>query len=197
MRISMPREPVFYYECSAGDFRLVYFLPAGHLKNLLRRRRISEQAVSDFPDGVDIGCTEADFDDFEQLYGWRPPLDPEAICRAFLAILSDTRRWKSFRGSGLIPAKDLEQRVDAVTAAVERDAPPLPATPPGRPTPTQRRRAGSRRARVRRALEKLRVRKIDPKKDLREQVFSQLTWTRGESAVRVFSRLHEKRKRRS
>lgn len=197
MHISMPREPVVYYECSAGEFRLVYFLPAGLLKTLLRRRKISEQAVADFPDGVDIGCTKVDFDDFEQLYGWRPPLDPEAICRAFFAILSGTRRWKSFRGSGLIPAKDLEQRVDAVTAAVDRDAPPLPEPPPGRPTPARRRRAGSRRARVRRTLEKLRVAKIDPKKNLREQDFSQLAWTRGESADRVFSRLHEKRRRRS
>ena len=101
MAICSPREPVYYYECSAGGFRLVYFVPPDDLRQLYGANKISEQALQDFPDGVDLGCTEADFRDFEELYGWRPAADPVQIRRAFLALFSSTRRWKTFRGSAI------------------------------------------------------------------------------------------------
>ena len=191
MKISMPDDPVFYYECSAGEFRLVYFLPVAHLKDLRRKKKISAQAVKDFPDGVDIGCTPSDFEDFRSSYGWSPPFDPDRACDAFRAVFSGTRRWKSFRGSGLIAAADLERHFKKVAGVVEpEDVDGLESMPA---TPARRRRRQSRQLRVQRALEKLKLPKVDVKKTLRQQRFSEIRWSKGESASDVFSRLHQRR----
>ena len=72
MAVASPSERVYYYECSNGRFRLTYFIPPGELKRLCAKKRISPQAEKDFPDGVDLGCTEPDFKVFEETYGFRP-----------------------------------------------------------------------------------------------------------------------------
>ena len=36
-----PKENVYYYECSNGEFRLVYFMPPDELGELIEQDRIS------------------------------------------------------------------------------------------------------------------------------------------------------------
>ena len=95
MEIASPKEPVYYYECSGGRYRLVYFIPPGVLRSLHEQGRISQLALDDLPDGVDLGSTEADFAEFERLYGYRPPHEPSALLQAFFAVFSTTRNWRS------------------------------------------------------------------------------------------------------
>ena len=41
MEIASPKEPVYYYECSGGRYRIVYFIPPGVLQSLHEQGRIS------------------------------------------------------------------------------------------------------------------------------------------------------------
>ena len=196
MAIRSPQEPVYYYECSAGDFHLVYFIPPNELRRL-QANGITEQALKDFPDGVDLDCTEADFRDFHQLYGWRPASDPEALRETFLAIFSSTRHWKTFRGTGLIPAQDLDRQLGRVQQELER-LPVASDADVARPriAAGDRRRQRALDGRRKAALKKMRLPGIDVGQDLHGQRFSRSgTYSDGDSAVEVFSRLHEKRGR--
>ena len=197
MATCLPSEPVYHYECSAGSFRLVYFIPREMLEELRASDLLSEKALQDFPDGVDLGCTEWDFADFAAEYGWRPEVSPDDMRRVFFALLSSTRHWKSFRGAGRIPARDLEQHIEPVTAELESlgEEPRLePARAPG--APAQRRRRAAYHRKMRRTLELAPVEDVDPGRDLKRQAFSQVEMQpEGDSAEVVFSRVHEKRRR--
>jgi len=201
MEISIPKESVYYYECCGGKFRLVYFIPPESLDRLVNRGQLAEQALTDLPDGVDLGCTRPDFAEFEELYGYRPPLDPEALQRSFFAILSSTRRWKAFRGSGFIPAADLEKQVEPVENELKtRDLEPLSLEPlPGRPTVKQRHKRTKhrelQRVRIEKTLRDLPAKGVDPNRTLRQQRFSEITKGAGKPAEEVFSELHQRRKR--
>ena len=78
MEIRSPTEPVYYYECSAGDFRLTYFIPPEELDRLIAGGKISAAVTDDFPDGVDLDCTEPDFAEFEGSYGTDRPRTPSS-----------------------------------------------------------------------------------------------------------------------
>jgi hypothetical protein len=201
MEISIPKESVYYYECSAGGFRLVYFIPPDELRRLNNQGLLAEQALTDLPDGVDLGCTGPDFVEFEELYGYRPHLEPEALQRAFFAILSSTRRWKAFRGSGDIPSADLEKQVERVeNELINRDLTPLFVEPlMDRPTLKQRRKWAKHReiqqTRIEKTLRDLPIEGVDPKKTLQQQQFTQITSGAGRPAEVVFSELHQRRKR--
>jgi len=198
MEVVSPSESVYYYECSHGRFRLTYFIPHDELQRLHSGERISSQALEDFPDGVDLGCTEADFDVFEQTYGFRPKQDPGALRRAFLAILSSTHSWQRFRGSGFLAAGDLERHVERVEHVLPASEPVRGVLEPlGSPASLkQRRQMGHRRA-VRRkrtdnALRKMRIEGIDPKRTLSEQRFTPIKVSKGTPAEEVFVQLHRK-----
>jgi hypothetical protein len=200
MEIASPKEPVYYYECSAGRYRLAYFIPPGELQRLHDEGQISDLALEDLPDGVDLSCTEPDFAEFKELYGYRPPYDPDALLRAFFAVFSTTRKWKSFRGSGFIPAKDLEMQMEMVEEELEAaelehvDLAPPPATA----TPKQRKslkiQQTAQQKRIRRAIKKRPAKGIDPRKSLRQQEFSKITMGEGKTAEEVFSELYLKQK---
>lgn len=156
MEIATPKEPVYYYECSAGRFRLVYFIPPGELQRLRDRGQLSDLAIRDLPDGVDIGCTDPDFSEFEELYGYRPPNDPEALQRAFFAIFSTTRKWKTFRGSGFIPAVDLEMQIETVETELESvDLEPATMAPPPVRATLKQRHSAERRPECRRVAHRV------------------------------------------
>jgi hypothetical protein len=201
MEIASPKEPVYYYECSAGRYRLVYFIPPTELERLHAEGHISRQALRDLPDGADVGCTEADFVEFEELYGYRPSYGPEALQRAFFAIFSSTHGWETFRGSGWIPAKDLEAELGVVEAELRSAAvePPALEPPPPRATLRQRRRRKKRRSveqrKIRKVLQDLPASVVDPAKYLSQQKFSDIEMTEGKPAEQFFSEFHLKQKR--
>lgn len=201
MNITRPKEPVYYYECSAGTYRLVYFMPPETFGSLLEQNKISKKALTDLPDGVDLGCTEPDFDEFEGLYGYRPPHDPVDLRQAFLSILSSTRRWKTFRGTGFIPAARIESQLDAVQEELKRND-LLPKAPVARTEATtlrNRRRLRSDKARyeqkIDRVLQKTPAESINPRKTLGEQEFFEIAWSPGKPAEELFTEIHQKQKR--
>ena len=118
MPIKSPNERVYYYECSYGTFRLTYYIPYGDLEKLSKEGKISEQALEDFPDGVDLRVGETDYMDFQKSYGYRPEVDPELAKSLFYTIYSSTKNWTKFHGSDLIPARDLEGKIDDIAKNV-------------------------------------------------------------------------------
>jgi len=111
MPISSPSVPVYYYECSNGRFRLTYFIPFSELVSLVDNGKMNGSILKDYPDGLDLDCTEPDFKELELLYGYRPKHSPDMLRNAFLAIFSSTWNWKKFRGTGYINAKEIENQL--------------------------------------------------------------------------------------
>lgn len=197
MAIESPNEAVYYYEVSNGEFRLVYFIPPEELEKLAHDGNIKEKVLKDYPDGVDLNCTEEDFEEFHKLYGYRPVYDPEALRRAFFAILSTTHDWESFRGSGFVPPSDLEPLVEKVEDTLQQEGLlPDEIEPSERlPLPERRERSAQQATRQERMvehLEQMEVERIDPTLTLRQQKFKPIKMQEGKSAEEVFTKLQRK-----
>jgi hypothetical protein len=221
MSVRSPIESVYYYECSYGRFRLTYSIPRSELKKLVELGKIKKQVLEDFPDGVDLRVGETDYEDFRESYGYRPEVDPEVAKKMFYSILTHTKNWKNFLGSGIIPAKDLKERIGDIEIVDEEAASfsdfvltsrkvAEEKLPPAR---TMLERVGREKvdlkgarklkkseAKVQKALndflQNVRPEGVDPKKTLGKQKFSKLEYTEGESIERVFARIQHKRSRR-
>lgn len=200
MEVSLPIEPVYYYECSAGDFRLTYFMPPEELRRLIEADDIRPDVLEDYPDGVDLDCTPPDFADFERRYGYRPDAAPEALQSAFFALLSSTRNWRHFRGTGFLPKSDLERTIGPVAEELDREGLAVEDEVPEPPAPalTDRRRQKvaevRRQVRRKRTLEKMEIREVDPGRDMRQQDFSEIRRSPGRSAADIFDALHRNKK---
>lgn len=198
MTIKSPKEAVYYYEASGGEFRLVYFIPLEELERLAQDGRIEAAVLEDYPDGVDLNVTKPDFDEFQELYGYRPENDPEELRRAFFAMLSATRGWRSFRGSGFIPAADLEPVAETVEDSLEQEGLlaeemldfSVPSSLPERRALSARQAA--QQERMTEHLEQMEVEGIDPTLTLREQRFQPIEMQEGKSAEEVFTKLQRK-----
>ena len=112
--VEVPAEKVYYYEVSRGDFRLLYFIPAAELERLVEEGKCDRHALIDYPDGIDLPCTEREFQEFEEEYHYRPEHNPEALGRAFYAVWTDTKDWQDGTHAGFIPANVLEDRIQQV-----------------------------------------------------------------------------------
>jgi hypothetical protein len=124
MPIQMPLEPTYYYECSYGTFRLIYHIPFAKLEKLLSEGNILKDALEDYPDGADINCTPAEYEVFEKIYQYKPPVEPEKLRRAFYALFSSLdlgSSWEDFKGSGYIKASRLEN----ISAGVDESLKPV------------------------------------------------------------------------
>ncbi len=197
MTIKSPKEAVYYYEASNGEFRLVYFIPPEELERLAQDGRIDAAALEDYPDGVDLNVTKPDFDEFQDLYGYRPENDPEELRRAFFAMLSATRGWRSFRGSGFIPAADLEPLAETVEDSLQQEGllpdevgPVVAFSLPDRRAQSARQAAQQKQ--MAEHLEQMEVEGIDPNLTLREQRFKPIEMQEGKSAEEVFTKLQRK-----
>ena len=197
MAIKSPKEAVYYYEANYGKFRLVYFIPPEELERLVQDGSIKAEVLEDYPDGVDLNCTKPDYEEFHELYGYRLDNDPEELQRAFFALLSATRDWESFRGSGFIPAADLEPVADTVEDSLQ-DEGLLPekmefsvsfSLPDRR---AQSARQAVQQERMAEHLEQMEVEGIDPGLTLREQKFRPIQMQEGKSAEEVFTKLQRK-----
>ncbi|MEM7145317.1 MAG: hypothetical protein AAF591_09290 [Verrucomicrobiota bacterium] len=200
MKISLPAEPVYYYERSKGKTRLFYFIPPNELEHLVASGEVSEQAVTDYPDGVDLGCTEWDFAEFEDIYGYRPPFDPEALSRTFFAVLSTNRKWKKIRGTGFIPAREFESYVPQVEESLraENILPEIKEARVDAAAPLEERRKqmvtrSDQQRGITKFLEKLQVSEIDPSQSI-DQSFRPIQMGEGIPSGEVFVRVHQKGK---
>lgn len=197
----LPDKSVYYYECSRGSFRLYYYIPPGELEKLVSKRRISENVLEDFPDGVDLGCTDTNFKVFAESYGYRPDINPKSMQQAFFTILSTTRDWKNFRGTGFISHEELESQLETVSAALAKDRLLSKSIRSKPETETLRQRRRKMKQKIvqqkqeHRVLQKLAAKNIDPKRTLAEQRVSHSEMIRGKRAEDVFTRLHLKQPR--
>jgi Asp-tRNA(Asn)/Glu-tRNA(Gln) amidotransferase C subunit len=197
MAIKSPKEAVYYYEASNGEFRLIYFIPPEELKRLVQNGSIEAAVLEDYPDGVDLNCTKLDFEEFHKLYGYQPENDAEELRRAFFAMFSSTRDWKSFIGAGFIPAADLESLVEPVEDSLQQEEllpeqmePSVSFSLPDRRAKLARQAA--QQEQMVEHLEQMDVKGIDPTLTLREQKFRPIRMQDGKSAEEVFTKLQRK-----
>lgn len=200
MDIKTPGETVYYYECAHGSFRLLYFIPPASLEGLVNDDLIRPLVLEDYPDGVDLGCTLADFDEFHELYGYQPDIDPDEMQRTFFAMFSSMKGWETVRGSGFIKSGDLERYAPVVEESIERRKlrPEDLPKPPAEPSPLEQRSLVNERAmqqvQIREVLQDLDVEGIDPDETLRGQRFSRISLQQGIQVEKVFERLHKKQR---
>jgi hypothetical protein len=197
MAIRSPKEAVYYYEASNGEFRLVYYIPPEELDRLFQDGSVQKTVLEDYPDGVDLNVTRPDFDELQERYGYRPDNDPEELRRAFFAMLSSTRDWQTFRGSGFIPAADLEPLAKTVENSLQQeDLLPEEIDPSVAFSLPDRRAQSARQAvqqeRMVEHLEQMEVKGINPGLTLREQRFRPIEMQEGKSAEEVFTKLQRK-----
>ena len=200
MAIRIPKQTAYYYEASYQEFRLTYFMPIDFLNRLVGTNDINKSVVLDFPDGVDLGCTEADFAEFEKHYGYRPPNDPEALQRAFYTIMSSTKGWKDIQHSGLIEASELEKTMAwieerlqseeniTVPTNVTSSQPDSKAIPQSKIILMERENRNQRR--LLDFLEKTDPFSVDPDKPLDHQSFSNVEMDGDRTENDVFTKLH-------
>jgi hypothetical protein len=222
MPVKSPKERVYYYECSYGKFRITYFVPFNELEKLSKKGKIKKQVLNDFPDGVDLRVEEKDYIDFEDSYDYRPELDPEVAKSIFFAILSSTKDWKEFRGSGIIPSRDLEAKnadieksvrtdkdqsfSDFIKAPREKIKPKLPRVREVKAEGIYRtsevdlkryRQMRKKRSEEQKVvdefLEKIQPQGIDPTQTLQNQKFSKMQWTKGDKIEDVVARIEHKK----
>jgi len=201
MSVALPKQTVYYYECSYGDFRLTYFMPPVFLEQLISEDRIHAAVLEDFPDGVDLGCTEADFDEFEETYGYRHSTEPRFLRAAFLALYSSTHDWQNYHGTGLVPAVKLERIAAEVAESIE----PEIAEPPAFESLVEPESLDERRERleqqtenaaaVQASLEALAVEGVNPDRSMGGQDFGEIAMDDGENVLEVYSRLQLKQRR--
>jgi hypothetical protein len=207
MSIISPDERVYYYECSYGKYRLTLFIPHSELIQLTKENKINKQVLNDFPDGVDLRVGETDYRDFNETYDYRPETDPQVAEKIFYTFLSSTKNWKQFRGSGLIPAKEIDQKTpQRLLAPKKTKSLEIPSTrkisdkkilQTDKKELQRHRRARKTQQKKQNQLENLLIKakpkKIDPTKTIQNQKFS-IKYTKGESIEKIFSRIQHKRK---
>ncbi len=218
--VRSPKDNVYYYEVSYGNFRLTYFIPFDELRRLCEVGKIQKQVLEDFPDGVDLRVGETDYADFEKSYGYRPETNPEVAKNAFYAIFSATRDWRNLRGSGIVPAKDvesqigdLEKKVGIENIQLFRGSVETPSEKTKRDSMfrkigperavlkkadlltyrQQRQIRNEQKKKIEKILQDIKPKWIDPKKTLQTQKFSPLQWTAGDRIEDVFKRIQQKR----
>ena len=202
MAISIPTEPVYYYECSYGKFRLTYFIPVEVLKKLASQNKIKRSVLKDFPDGVDLDCTRPDFLEFEKTYGYKPSHKPKSLRRTFLAMYSSTKNWKKFVGSGYIQAKALESHVKQVEKTLEEKKVSQSFFPTVNRTASSKdkQKVVAKRLNMNKKIEstlhRMKMEGMDKSHSMKNQKFKKIKMDKGkESTVDFFKRLQSKHKK--
>lgn len=111
MPISIPTNPVYYYEVTAKSTRLLLWLPWDYLE-LIAKGNVSKQILKDYPDGIDIEISKSAFKELRERYNFEIEVNPFWIWRAFDAL------WlkgvtKQLPCSGYIEKKFLERLATA------------------------------------------------------------------------------------
>lgn len=196
MGTAAPIERCYYYECSNGKVRLTCHIPPDELKKLAKSGKISDAALEDFPDGVDLDCTELDFKEFESDYGYQHGFTADELRNTFFAMFSSTKDWNTYRGCGLVPATELEQRISEVREKVDTDisAGIKPTLRSHSPLTRNRqiRQVIQQNNKLLDNLRKINISKIDEKRPIHEQSFRKLKMGKGLNAEVVFAKLHQK-----
>lgn len=198
--VEVPAENVYYYEVNRGDFRLLYFIPAGELKNLISAGRCNHQALVDYPDGVDLPCTESAFREFKEEYGYRPEYAPDDLRNAFYAVWTDTSDSKDGTHSGFLPSAVLEEcipDVKEISATIETEIGPKVEFQEASIEQRRRYQAGldSMQAELKRKLESFHVDSVDGKRSIAEQAFQKIRMQEGMPIDELFNQMNRNSER--
>lgn len=199
MSVETPTIPAYYFECSFGKTRLTYFIPPAHLKQMVADDKIRSSVLEDFPDGVDLDCTEADFEDFNACYGFRPDFNAQLLRDSFFSMYSTTRDWKSFHGTGFVKADEVERNVTTVRSKLASEdlmpATTIKSVGLGSDFVERRNRFQEqmqKQVKIDEVLINLQVSEVDANKSIRQQPFAQVPMSGEKPAAEVFQKLHQK-----
>jgi hypothetical protein len=210
MTIKSPNERVYYYECSYGKFRLIYHIPPSELEKLSKQNKIEKQVLEDYPDGLDLRVEETDYKDLGTTYGYRPEVDPETAKKLFYMIYSATKDWKKNTATGLIAAKDIENKIldleknvrerllsslkktGLLTTPIKKDkeSPHKELKHYRMARKTQFKKQKELDNHLRKHVPKI----IDPKQTLQNQRLSKIEWTEGENIKDILTKTQQKRR---
>ncbi|MEM6472815.1 MAG: hypothetical protein AAF802_24850 [Planctomycetota bacterium] len=191
--VEVPAEPVYYYEVSRGECRLLYFIPAERLEQLIQEGECDPQALVDYPDGIDLPCTESQFQEFSAAYKFRPTHDPQTLMRAFYAIWTSTKDWVDGTHSGFIPANVVEDQIEQIVGLLAAEE--LEPKPSRQESNILKRRnyqanLEAVQQKVKLSLEDLAVEIIDQKRSIAEQSFPKIRMQKGVSIDKLFNQLN-------
>ena len=195
MKISIPKEPTYYYEITGKGKRLLYWIPGDVLKSMVAQGRADKSILMDFPDGVDVKVTKDDFADFERKYALKLNVDPEAVWNAFIAL--SFKDEAKYRGVGYIPRSLLEPIADEVQGELEKRGLAEQVAIPDTADGWQRKKLFI--AQVKQELEKTsllqeyRPKKMKDKEPIFEQMTGAIKMTKGEKPFKVFSAIQMRR----
>jgi len=198
MGVAVPVERCYYYECQNGSARLTHFIPAETLQIWIADGKIDPKILEEFPDGVDLDCTETDFAEFSEHYKFVHPFTAEQIHNTFFAIFSTTKNWKNYRGSGLMPAKELESNINEIEKEV---AEKVRLKYQGRIlTPKTLKQRNLRQVFLDRSVQELKdelidkpIRQIDTGKSMQQQRFGRIKMSKGENPEKIFMALNHRK----
>ena len=115
-QIALPKLPVYYFERTGRGERLLYCIPAGHLRRLVESGAAKRAILRDYPDGVDIEVSRQSFQLFATDYDFHHPFDASAIWDGFEIMLRRAHKSDDFRGCLYVKSSVLEK----FTAAFDR-----------------------------------------------------------------------------
>jgi len=196
MKIQVPKTAAYYYECTDRCNRLVYWIPAIELEQMVSAEQVQREILRDYPDGVDIDVMPHDFAYFRKKYGLALELDSADLINAFLSVWLKTNR--SVRGSGYIEKKYLEGVARRLQKElVKLTAPMAEEVTKPRGLMQRRRALTSQRKLDREAtkmLEQLHMPRVKKKASLAEQSFAKVEMTDGDDACTVFNALQQRKR---
>ncbi len=198
MELATPENRAYYYECSNGRFRLNYYLSFELLEDLVKEGKVDKKVLKDFPDGYDLDCTEADFNDFERCYKYTHPFSAELLRHTFKAVFSSTNRWEKFKGSGWVPADFLESQMDYVEDKTKDFYIPESEMQSDDPVATKESFIRHKSKSVKRAksldsvLKEIEIESIDDKMDLEENFSHQIAMKKDTASPEEFFRIMSK-----
>lgn len=99
-KISTPTRRAYYPASPNEPSRILCWMPAEELVRMVEKGEAPADLLDDYPDGLEVEVTEAEFAEF------RIKLDaePVAICQAYLDLLKDGQ----LPTSGMVDARNLE-----------------------------------------------------------------------------------------
>jgi len=207
LSIKTPQERVYYAETSYGKYRLTLHLPYNILQSLVQENKIDQQVLRDYPDGVDLRVGDTDYQDFYNTYGYRPTVDPETAKTLFYTVLTSTKDWKKYRGTDLISARELEEKITGIKKTVETHTELAKITPQEikniarttAATPQEalkkyresKKRLHKEERNLETSLRRHTPRGIDSDKTLREQGFK-VEYSQGDSLDKIITRIQHR-----
>jgi len=192
MKLSVPLAPVYYFELTPRGPRLLYYLPRGRLAGLVRKREVRNEALLDFPYGLEVEVSEEEFGLIREEYGFTPPLSPRQIWAGFRGFWLHSRHALASI-SGLIDARRLEAYARQVSKAITKlsigSRHEIPQHRHGDSlAATNAERSGLWVETTDQLLMRMRPKDANPELEMNEQTWSRVRMTRGLSAELVFVR---------